>query len=72
MMFLWIPFLILIAFVVWHPNGQGAVAGCCGTHTDRPSGGAPADPEPIEIARLRLARGEITAAEFEVIRRTLT
>jgi putative membrane protein len=29
------------------------------------------DPDPLEVARLRLAKGEITSEEFEKIRETL-
>jgi uncharacterized membrane protein len=31
----------------------------------------PAGPDPLQIARLRLARGEITTAEFDEIRRVI-
>lgn len=74
MMFLWFPFLFLIPFAMfWMMRpGTGGGMGCCGmSHAgdmQTPSAGGP---EPIEIARLRLARGEITTAEFEEIRRAL-
>lgn len=75
MMFLWLPFLLLIPFaMIWMMrSGNGGGMGCCGmdhsssTHT--PSAGGL---DPIEIARQRLARGEIDSAQFEEIRRVIS
>lgn len=71
MMFLWIPFLILIVFLVWRPRADGGIAGCCGGHESHAQTPTPTGPDPVEIARQRLARGEITPSEFEEIRRVL-
>lgn len=71
MMFLWIPFLVLIALVMWRPRADGGMAGCCGGHESHTPPPASTGSAPIEIARQRLARGEITTTEFEEIRRVL-
>ncbi|MDZ4063285.1 MAG: SHOCT domain-containing protein [Coriobacteriia bacterium] len=72
MMFLWLPFLLLIPFGIFWMIRRGEGIGCCGMnhaeHTRTPNAGGP---DPIEIARRRLARGEITTAEFEEIRRII-
>lgn len=68
MMFFWFLFLIPLAFWVMRP---GAGMGCGMVHAGHDHSPASNVPEPIEIARLRLARGEITTSEFELIRRTL-
>jgi uncharacterized membrane protein len=73
MMFLWLPFLFLIpAALVWMA-WSNAGTGCCGARTHAMPVQAPSAnaPDPIEIARERLARGEISSAEFEEIRRVL-
>lgn len=77
MMFLWIPFLLLIPFaMMWMMRSGGGAMGCCGM--DHGSGGhtpagpaAPTGQDPLEIARQRLARGEITTAQFEELKRIL-
>jgi uncharacterized membrane protein len=74
MMFLWLPFLFLIPLaMMWmmrSDNGGGM--GCCGMdhagNAQTPSAGGS---DPIEIARQRLARGEIDSAGFEEIRRAI-
>jgi uncharacterized membrane protein len=76
MMFLWLPFLFLIPFaMMWMMrSGNGGGMGCCGmdhsgtAHT--PSAGS-TGPDPMDIARQRLARGEIDSAQFDEIRRAL-
>jgi uncharacterized membrane protein len=64
MMFLWLPLLFLIPLAIFwdHPTASERVPGAL--H------GAPSAPteNPNEIVRKRLARGEITIAEFEEIR----
>lgn len=72
MMFLWLPFLLLIPFgFIWMAR-SGSGDACCGmSHSGSTSGQGSTGPEPMEILRLRLARGEITSAEFEEIRRAL-
>lgn len=73
MMFLWLPFLIVIPFAIfWMARPGTGTVGCCGAaRSAHPQAPTSSGSEPIEIARLRLARGEITAAEFEEIRRTI-
>lgn len=65
-MFLWLLFLIpLVIFVTARP-GQGVAY-----RSASPQGSVPAGDAPIEIARKRLARGEITPEQFEEIRRAI-
>ncbi|HEX9093449.1 MAG TPA: SHOCT domain-containing protein [Coriobacteriia bacterium] len=72
MMLLWIPFLILIPFaIVWVLRPENGMTGGSPASTSHASAPGSGGPEPLEIARLRLARGEITPAEFDVIRRVL-
>lgn len=67
-LFVWplfvVPFVLLFAFR--HGTGAGYVHGGC-AHPSVPMGQGDA----VEIARTRLARGEITVEEFETIRRVL-
>jgi uncharacterized membrane protein len=73
-MFLWLPLLFLIPFgFMWMMRSDAGGAGCCGMNHASPVApqGSAGGPEPIEILRLRLARGEITSAEYEEIRRAL-
>jgi len=74
MMLLWIPLLFLIPFGFARMMRPSAVGdGCCGmNHSSAvaPQGGSSGS-EPIEILRQRLARGEVTSAEYEEIRRLL-
>lgn len=76
MMFLWIPFLLLIPLVVVMMTRSSGAAGCCGMAQHSPM--APQPPasststqDALEIARLRLARGEVTPEQFAEIRRAL-
>ena len=75
MMFLWLPFLFLIPLAMFWMmrSGNGGGMGCCGMNhagnSQTPSAGGP---DPIEIARQRLARGEINSAQFEEIRRAIS
>lgn len=76
MMFLWIPFVFMIAFAIWRMAWHGSVGtGCCGMAHSMPDQGAwtqsPGTSDPVDIVRRRLARGEITPEEYEAIRRTL-
>ena len=74
MMFLWLPFLFLIPFaMMWMMrSGNGGGMGCGMSHTGPAQTAPAADPDPIEIARRRLARGEIDSAQFEDIRRAIS
>ena len=75
MMFLWLPFLFLIPLgMMWMMrSGNGGGMGCCGISHAGPAQTPPAaGPDPIEIARQRLARGEINSAQFEEIRRAIS
>jgi len=73
MFFLWLPFLLLcpLAMFLMMRSGNGM-----GGHDMNHAGHAqmqPATrPDPIEIARQRLARGEIDSAQFEEIRRVIS
>jgi len=71
MMFLWIPFLILIPLLFWRSHGDAGMAGCCGAHEAHSAAPPSAGPDPIEIARQRLARGEINTTQFDEIRRAI-
>lgn len=73
MMFLWLPLLLLLPVGVFWMLRSDAVPGCCGMdHSGHVTPqGAGTGPDPIEIAQLRLARGEITTAQFDEIRRAL-
>lgn len=72
MMFLWLSFLFLIPFAIFWMMRPGTGMGCCGMdhagHAQTPVAGGP---DPVEIARQRLARGEITTSQYEEIRRVL-
>jgi uncharacterized membrane protein len=75
MMFLWLPFLFLIPFaMMWMMrSGNGGGMGCCGMdHSSNSLPPSAGGPDPIEIARQRLARGEINSAQFEEIRRAIS
>jgi uncharacterized membrane protein len=72
MMFLWLPFLLLIPFAMFWMMRSGTGMGGCGMdhagHAQTPSASGL---DPIEIARQRLAQGEITTSEYEAIRRVI-
>ncbi|MBI5232626.1 MAG: SHOCT domain-containing protein [Coriobacteriales bacterium] len=71
MMFLWLPFLFLIPFaILWLARSGGAMGCCSAPHAVNPQ--SPGGADAVEIARQRLARGEITVAEFEEIRRLIS
>ena len=73
MMFLWLPLLFLIPFAfVRMVRPESEVARCGSANPYRQSTSAPADADPIDIARLRLARGEITPTEYGQIRRLIS
>ena len=73
MMFLWLPFLFLIpAALVWMAWSNAGTGGRGARMHALPVQASSANPpDPMEIARQRLARGEINSAEFEEIRRVL-
>lgn len=78
MMFFWLAALLVLPFAAFSWMRDGAV-GCCGVghmHTaaapDSPVSTAPTAEDPLGMARLRLARGEITVGEFEQIRSLLS
>ena len=70
MMFLWLPLLFLIPFAFVRMV-RPEVAPCSSTDPYRRPASGPADADPLDIARLRLARGEITPTEYEQIRRLI-
>lgn len=69
------PFLFVIPFALFMMMRHGdAGVGCCGmphSTTMQTPPAPPAGPDPVAIVRQRLAKGEITAAEYEEIRRAL-
>ena len=67
MMLLWLPLLFLIPLALFwdRPTVSGAVPGVAHGASSAPAEG------PNEIARRRLALGEITVSEFEEIRRVI-
>ncbi|MBU4555941.1 MAG: SHOCT domain-containing protein [Actinobacteria bacterium] len=73
MFFLWLPLLLLcpLAMFLMMRSGTGM-----GTHDRSHAGHAPVPlangADPIEIARQRLARGEIDSTQFEEIRRAIS
>jgi uncharacterized membrane protein len=73
MMLLWIPFLILAVVAFSWMTRSGVGMGCMGAGhagpAETPDAGGN---DPLEIARRRLARGEITTSEFEEIRRAIS
>ena len=71
LMFLWLPLLFLVPLaLVRAARPEPARVSCGSTHPyGRPASEAGVDP--VSIARLRLARGEITSAEYEQIRRLI-
>ena len=75
MMFLWLPFLFLIPLAMFWMmrSGNAGGMGCCGMdHSGTSHAPSVGDPDQIEIARQRLARGEIDSAQFEEIRRAIS
>jgi uncharacterized membrane protein len=74
MMFLWLPFLFLIPFAMMRMirSGNGGGMGCGMSHAGPAQTRPAAGPDPIEIARQRLARGEIDSVQFEEIRRAIS
>jgi uncharacterized membrane protein len=72
MMFLWLPILFLIPLaMMWMMRSGNGMSGRDMSHAARvetpPAGG----PDSIEIARQRLARGEISTTEYEEIRHAI-
>ena len=63
----------LVLVIAWAVGHSGASSTAVGTPTQTfavPSTGQPA-PDPVEILRVRLARGEITADEFAATKHAL-
>jgi uncharacterized membrane protein len=73
MMFLWLPFLFLIPLAMFWMmrSGNGGGMGCGMSHAGPAQTPPTVGPDPMEIARQRLARGEITTSQFDEIRRVL-
>lgn len=70
MMFLWLPFLFLVPLaMMWMMRPDTDMRGL--GHAGRAATPTAAGPDPIEIARQRLARGEISTAEYEEIRHAI-
>jgi uncharacterized membrane protein len=71
MMFLWIPLLLVPFGIVWLLRRDGDPAGCGVSHASHTGATMPGGSDPLDIARVRLARGEITVGQFDEIRRAL-
>jgi uncharacterized membrane protein len=72
MMFLWLPFLILIPFAIFMmARPHSGMAGCGMADSGDTRAPRSAGSDPIDIARQRLARGEITVSQYEEILRTI-
>jgi len=72
MMFLWLPFVLLIPFaIVWMLRPASGMGCCAPAQVQQRRTPGPTGLEPMDIARQRLARGEITTAQFEEIRRVI-
>ena len=70
MMFIWL--IVAIPLVIYLVAGPGESWGHgSAPRVAAPAGSAPPYEDPIAIARRRLARGEITPADFEDIRRRI-
>jgi len=72
MLFLWLPLLLLCPLAMFlmmrSGNGMGGHdMGHAGQAQTPTAGGS----DPIEIARQRLARGQINSAQFEDLRRAI-
>lgn len=68
MMFLWFPFLFVIPLaILWAVRHDEGAVGCM-NHVQTPT---TSGSDAMETARRRLAKGEITVDEFEVIRRVI-
>jgi uncharacterized membrane protein len=72
MMLLWIPLMLVVPFVILLAARSWAGIGCCGIgQTALVPRSSPSGDDPMGIVRQRLARGEISLAEFEEIQRLL-
>jgi uncharacterized membrane protein len=74
MMFLWLPLLFLIPLaMIWMMRSGAGGMGCGGMdHAGNAQTPTAGREDPMEIASTRLARGEITPAEFDQIRRAIS
>lgn len=73
MMFLWFPFMFLIPLVIlWALRSDEGMAGCGLGHMGHVQPPKADASDPMDIARVRLARGEITTSEYEEIRRAIS
>lgn len=73
MMFLWLPLLLLCPIAMFLMMRSGNDMGGHGmNHVGPAQTPSAVGPSPIDIARQRLARGEIDSAQFEEIRRTIS
>lgn len=71
MMFLWLPFLLLCPLAMFLMMRWGMDHGAHSSNTGHAQTPVAGGPDPIEIARQRLARGEITTAQYEDVRRII-
>jgi uncharacterized membrane protein len=73
MMFIWLPFLFLIPLAVFWTMRPGTAPhdGDQGRAWNAQTPARVAGPDPVEIARRRLALGEITTSEYQEIRRAI-
>lgn len=76
MMFFWFFFVLAIPlFLFWMMRSQGGGGvgmGCCGSHAGHGSTAQSGQSDAVVIARERFAKGEISADEYETIRKALS
>ncbi len=71
LMFLWLPLLFLIPLILVRSVRAEPARDCCVPTDPYPRSPGETAADPVDIARVRLARGEITSAEYEQIRRLI-
>lgn len=72
MMFFWLPLLFLIPVLLLWPDRSTPAERVGGiAHAQNLGGSVPPSEDTNQILRRRLARGEITVAEFEEVRRLI-
>ena len=72
MMLLWLPFLLLCPLAMFLMMRWGMDHGAHQSHAEHAQTLPASGPDPIDIARRRLASGDITTTEFEGIRRAIS
>ncbi|MHB8959975.1 MAG: SHOCT domain-containing protein [Candidatus Limnocylindrales bacterium] len=63
--------ILMIAWAVGRAGGSSATNPSFPAQGFTPTAGSPSSPDAMEVLRLRLARGEISAEEFAATKQTL-